>query len=47
VPVTLATPTDPSAAKPAPSAIAPAPASEPKPFFIPFNNPQKKNPREL
>jgi len=47
VPVTLAPPPDPSATKPAPTAIAPAPASEPKPFFIPFNNPQKKNPREL
>lgn len=47
VPVTLATPPDPAATPPAPAATAPAPTTEPKPFFIPFNHPQKKNPREL
>lgn len=51
VPVTLATPPAPGTANP--SAKAPAvppktgPKDQPAPFFIPFNPPQKTNPREL
>lgn len=51
VPVTLATPPAPgTASAPAkPTAVAPKSDAkdQPTPFFIPFNPPQKKNPREL
>lgn len=51
VPVTLATPPAPGTANPPAKAPAAAPKAgptdQPAPFFIPFNPPQKKNPREL
>lgn len=51
VPVTLATPPEPGAARPPAGAPAAKPKTgltdQPAPFFIPFNPPQKKNTREL